>query len=139
MAPEPDAGSAESTDDAALRADIRRLGDLLGATLVRQEGQPLLDLVEEVRAGVRTDPSAAAERLAGLDVPTGIRLARAFSTYFHLANITEQTHRARTLRRQRAEKGGWLQQAARLIAEREVPQAEIAAAARRLAVRPVFT
>ncbi|MGH3738032.1 MAG: phosphoenolpyruvate carboxylase [Micromonosporaceae bacterium] len=131
--------SAESTDDAALRADIRRLGELLGQTLVRQEGQPLLDLVEEVRAGVRTDPQSTEERLGGLDVPTQIKLARAFSTYFHLANVTEQVHRARTLRRQRATAGGWLQRAATLITERGVPQQEIAAAARRLAVRPVFT
>src|SRR5690606_366458 len=35
--------------------------------------------------------------------------------------------------------GGWLDQAAKLIAERGVPADEIAAAARRLAVRPVFT
>ncbi|MFF5174419.1 phosphoenolpyruvate carboxylase [Micromonospora sp. NPDC000089] len=125
--------------DAALRADIRRLGTLLGQTLARQEGRPLLDLVEEIRAQVRADAPAAAQRLGGLDVTTGTKLARAFSTYFHLANITEQVHRARDLRRRRATDGGWLDQAAKMIAERGVPAEEIAAAARRLAVRPVFT
>ncbi|MEH1054726.1 phosphoenolpyruvate carboxylase [Micromonospora sp. CPCC 206171] len=125
--------------DAALRADIRRLGTLLGQTLARQEGRPLLDLVEEIRAQVRSDAPAAAQRLGGLDVTTGTKLARAFSTYFHLANITEQVHRARDLRRRRAAHGGWLDQAAKMIAERGVPAEEIAAAARRLAVRPVFT
>jgi phosphoenolpyruvate carboxylase len=130
---------ADPGPDAALRADIRRLGNLLGQTLARQEGQPLLDLVEEVRALVRTGPDQAVARLAGLDVATGTKLARAFSTYFHLANITEQVHRARDLRRRRAAEGGWLERAARLIAERGVPAPEIAAAARRLAVRPVFT
>ncbi|WP_027341695.1 phosphoenolpyruvate carboxylase [Hamadaea tsunoensis] len=129
----------DAPEHAALRADIRRLGTLLGQTLARQEGQGLLDLVEEVRALVRADPESAAMKLAALDVSTGTKLARAFSTYFHLANVTEQVHRARDLRRLRARDGGWLDQAGRLIAERQVPTAEIAAAARRLAVRPVFT
>src|SRR3954452_6121474 len=142
-------GSAPVTDphghidpdgpDAALRADIRRIGRLLGQTLARQEGRPLLDLVEEVRALVRQDAPAAADRLSALDVTTGTKLARAFSTYFHLANITEQVHRARDLRRRRARDGGWLDQAAKRIAERGVPADEVAAAARRLAVRPVLT
>ncbi|HLV58819.1 MAG TPA: phosphoenolpyruvate carboxylase [Natronosporangium sp.] len=127
------------TTDAALRSDIRRLGNLLGQTLVRQEGRPLLDLVEEVRHLVRTDPERAAARLAAVEVPTATLLARAFSTYFHLANITEQVHRARELRRRRAAEGGWLERAAALIAERGVAAAEVAAVARRLAVRPVFT
>ncbi|HEY0698099.1 MAG TPA: phosphoenolpyruvate carboxylase, partial [Micromonospora sp.] len=39
----------------------------------------------------------------------------------------------------RASQGGWLDQAATVIAERGVPADEIASAARRLAVRPVFT
>jgi phosphoenolpyruvate carboxylase len=125
--------------DAALRADIRRLGTLLGQTLARQEGPPLLDLVEEIRALVRSEPEAAALRLGNMDVSTGTKLARAFSTYFHLANITEQVHRAREMRRRRATQGGWLDQAAKMIAERGVPADEIAAAGRRLAVRPVFT
>src|SRR6266511_1705994 len=125
--------------DAPLRADIRRVGILLGKTLVRQEGQALLALVEEIRAQVRADPAAAAARLSEVDVVTGTKLARAFSTYFHLANIIEQVHRARELRRKRAERGGWLDGATRLIAERGVPADEIAAAAGRLAIRPVFT
>jgi phosphoenolpyruvate carboxylase len=129
----------EGGPDAALRADIRRIGKLLGQTLARQEGPPLLDLVEEIRALVRQDARAAADRLAAMDVTTGTQLARAFSTYFHLANITEQVHRARDLRRRRARDGGWLDQAAKRIAEKGVPADEIAAAARRLAVRPVFT
>jgi len=81
--------------DADLRADIRRLGVLLGKTLSRQEGRDLLELVEEVRALVRTDGAAAARRLASVDLATATLLARAFSTYFHLANITEQVHRPR--------------------------------------------
>ncbi|HEX9992920.1 MAG TPA: phosphoenolpyruvate carboxylase, partial [Acidimicrobiales bacterium] len=59
-----------AADDAALRADVRRLGALLGETLQRQEGEELFDLVEEVRALVRTDSGAAAARLSALDVAT---------------------------------------------------------------------
>ncbi|MCW2642315.1 MAG: phosphoenolpyruvate carboxylase [Dactylosporangium sp.] len=138
---QPEGGDTPRTDeaDAALRADIRRLGTLLGQSLVRQDGQDLLNLIEEVRALVRSDPAAAVERLAGLDLATGTQLARAFSTYFHLANITEQVHRARELRRIRAREGGWLERAAKLIADRGVGSREIGTIAGRLAVRPVFT
>ncbi|MGC9666718.1 phosphoenolpyruvate carboxylase [Planosporangium sp. 12N6] len=139
-APSQDADTPQTDEaDAALRADIRRLGTLLGQSLVRQDGQDLLDLVEEVRALVRSDPEAAAERLAGLDLTTGTQLARAFSTYFHLANVTEQVHRARELRRIRVREGGWLDRAAKLIADRGVGAREIGTIAGRLAVRPVFT
>ncbi|MFF4062367.1 phosphoenolpyruvate carboxylase, partial [Streptomyces sp. NPDC001708] len=51
--------SATSTSS-ELRADIRRLGDLLGETLVRQEGPELLELVEKVRRLTREDGEAAA-------------------------------------------------------------------------------
>ena len=70
---------------------------------------------------------------------TAARLVRAFDTYFHLANVVEQVHRGRELRRRRAEDGGWLDRAAALLAGRDVSQAELERVATRLEVRPVFT
>lgn len=136
-------GSVASDDanqaDHALRADIRRMGNLLGETLVRQEGPDLLELVEKVRAAARSDASAAADALSGTDIPTAIRLVRAFATYFQLANITEQAHRGRDLRRRRASQGGWLEGAAQRIKARGLTSEEIASGAEHLAIRPVFT
>src|SRR6478735_3348566 len=91
---------------AALRADIRRLSTLLGQTIARQEGQATLDLIEEVRLLVREDPAAAATLLAAQDIDAATVLTRAFGDYFHLANVTEQVHRARELDRRRATDGG---------------------------------
>ena len=92
--PVPVPESLPDGEQAALRADIRRLGNLLGEALVRQEGQDLYDLVEEVRRLTREDGDRAAALLADIDVAIGIRLVRAFAMYFHLANVTEQVHRA---------------------------------------------
>lgn len=125
--------------DAALRADIRRLGRLLGDSLVRQVGPDLLELVESVRRAARSDPAAAAATVADVDPVMAGHLVRAFSTFFHLANIAEQVHRGRALRRLRAADGGALAETARRIAARGVDAPEVAAHARRLAVRPVFT
>jgi phosphoenolpyruvate carboxylase len=75
------------------------LGAQLGDTLTRLEGQELLDLVELVRAAAKParaaaeDAPAALKDLTGLDVGTATLLVRAFSTYFHLANIAEQVNR----------------------------------------------
>jgi phosphoenolpyruvate carboxylase len=127
----------------SLRADIRRLGDHLGEALVRQEGAHLLDLVEDVRHLVRVDPAAAASRLESVDLGTSIRLSRAFSTYFHLANVTEQVHRARALSAAREAKGGRLSQVAghiELAIETGVLSVDdVRASAGRIAARPVFT
>ena len=57
-----------AADDAALRSDVRRLGDLLGQTLVRQEGPELLALVEEVRKAVREGSGALSNNLFGANV-----------------------------------------------------------------------
>ena len=87
--------------DEELRQDIRRLGNQLGEALVRQHGQELLDLVERVRAlgkSARRGGSADAteelnELLSNLATRDVIPLVRAFTTYFYLANVSEQVHR----------------------------------------------
>ena len=124
------------TED-ALRADIRQLTTMLGDTLVRTEGQHLLDLVEQVRGQAKG--GGLDDLPAELDLATTIRLVRAFTTYFHLANVTEQVHRGRELVRQRHEQGGWLERAVGRITEAGVSAQELLADVSRLAVRPVLT
>ena len=128
-----------SSDGAELRADVRRLGDLLGETIARQEGQSLLDLVEQVRQAVREDSPAGANLLAKVDVDDSIRLVRAFNAYFHLANVAEQVHRARTLANERVNGESWLQRASNRIAEQKISRDELARSVASLSVRPVFT
>ena len=137
-------GEATVSDSAqvALRADVRRLGNLLGESLVRQEGQELLDLVEQVRRLSRGDSGGdgdLAALLEDVDVETAARLVRAFGTYFHLANVTEQVHRAREMRAERVGKGGWLAQTTERIRASGLDAAEVSALVARIAVRPVFT
>ncbi len=112
---------------------------LLGHTLVRQEGQELLDLVEQVRSAVRADRAVAVGLLGEVDAETATKLVRAFTTYFHLANVAEQVHRGRELGAVRVREGGWIAQAVDRIAEAGIPPAELAGEVGRLAVRPVFT
>jgi phosphoenolpyruvate carboxylase len=126
-----------SESGSPLRADIRRLGDLLGETLVRQDGPELLELVERVRALTRSDGEAAAELLGETDLATAAKLVRAFSTYFHLANVTEQVHRGRELRERRAAEGGALTRTADML--KDADTAHLRQTVANLGVRPVFT
>jgi phosphoenolpyruvate carboxylase len=131
--------------DEALRADVRRLGDLLGQTLVRQEGQDLLDLVESVRKAVRE--GSGSEVLKDLSVEDSIQLVRAFSTYFHLANVAEQVNRVRIIAAAREENGSWISRAVDKISaaqKAQIPghqftQEDLEQWISELNVRPVFT
>ena len=132
-------------DDAGLRGDVRRLADLLGQTLVRQEGPELLELVEAVRKSVRK--GSGEEVLANISDEESVQLARAFSTYFNLANVAEQIHRARVLSHARATGGSWLVRAVDRIEEalseqtpgHQLNKEEITRWVSEMSVRPVFT
>ena len=116
---------ALSAIDPELRSDVRRVSTLLGESLVRQGGQRLLDLVEQVRVQVKqarteSSPDAAAaarDTLTGLDLDDATALVRAFATYFQLANTAEQVHRVRSIDAAEAD-SGWLERAvAAIVAE----------------------
>ena len=131
-----------ATDDLELRSDVRRLGDLLGQSLVRQESPELLALVERVRKAVREGNGAAS--LEDLTNNEEIQLVRAFSTYFHLANVAEQVHRAKELAAERAEGGSWLSRAVDRIIDVQTQTQEfsfddVQKWINEFSVRPVFT
>lgn len=118
MSAESQLRQLQMQDDASLRGDVRALGELLGHSLIRQEGQSLFDLVEKVRAAVRSGKGES--ELEGVSVEEAVQLVRAFSTYFHLANVAEQVHRSRVLAKEREASGSWIAQAVdKIIAVKE--------------------
>ena len=139
------AKSLIASDDATLRADVRHLGDLLGQSLVRQEGPELLELVESVRKSVRE--GGGLELLEKLSVEDSVQLVRALSTYFNLANVAEQVHRSRVLAEVRAQGGSWITRAidkiedaiANPVAGHEISHEDLVKWISELDVRPVFT
>ena len=134
-----------ASDDATLRADVRHLGDLLGQSLVRQEGPELLELVESVRKSVRE--GGGVEILEELSVDDSVQLVRAFSTYFNLANVAEQVHRSRVLAEVRHEGGSWITRAIDKFEDainhpvkgHEISHEDLVKWIDELDVRPVFT
>ena len=140
-----DSAAAIGNDGAGLRADVRKLGDLLGESLVRQEGQELLELVEAVRKAVKD--GGGDELLSTLSIEQSVQLVRAFSTYFNLANVAEQVHRARVLSDARAQGGSWMAKAVDKIAAaqsakvpgHEFSTEDVKSWVNELMVRPVFT
>jgi len=135
--------------DAPLRANVRLLGEILGTVIAEQEGQDVLRLEERIRLlarlGRRGDAGssrALAETIAALDVETQTVVLRAFTMYFHLANIAEQHHRIR--RRHALEAEGTmlresLDEAVAQLEGEGVGEAELREAAGRVSVELVLT
>ncbi|GAB4354517.1 MAG: phosphoenolpyruvate carboxylase [Gammaproteobacteria bacterium] len=87
---------------AALREDIRLLGELLGETLIEQAGRELFDKVEAVRQQSKAlheaaeyDRTPLRDLVAELTPEEVLDVARAFTQFLNLSNIAEQTHGAR--------------------------------------------
>ncbi|MBP2704713.1 phosphoenolpyruvate carboxylase [Microbispora sp. RL4-1S] len=94
---------AEMPDE--LRADVRLLGGLLGQVIAEHGGADLLADVERLRKAViaarrgETTADEVAGMVAGWPLDRAVQIARAFTCYFHLANLAEEHFRVRVLRR----------------------------------------
>jgi len=112
--------TGRSEKDAALRHDIRMLGEALGHAIQQHGGTSVFETVERLRRTCKRLRSCAealphaseaeaiqlqAEIAAldqeilrivdGCDLDTSIDVIRAFTVYFHLVNTAEQHHRTR--------------------------------------------
>ncbi|MGB0190386.1 MAG: phosphoenolpyruvate carboxylase, partial [Nocardioides sp.] len=87
-------GVSSDEQHASLRASVRQLGRLLGEAISRHQGPETLALVEQVRELSRDpDDGDLHALLSEQDDATAVTLARAFTAYFQLVNVTEQLHR----------------------------------------------
>lgn len=137
----------------ALSGQIHLLGDLLGQTIIEQEGRGLFDLVEEIRALAklgRAGDAAASERLLALLTDLPLDQARvvikAFATYFQLVNLAEEQQRVRVLRQRRRaayERGTPMDEtiaaAVERLKEEGLSAGEVRALLKKLCIMPVFT
>ena len=98
----------------------------------------MLDLVERVRTLARRPGEELATVLRDVAPVDAIRLVRAFTLYFHLANATEQVHRIEELNQRTADAGRVTDTVARLLAGGHDVET-IAGAVARTELRPVFT
>lgn len=90
-----------------LRFWIRTLGNLLGETIIEQEGRGIYDQEEEIRAqakawraGDRQAQGTITRLVSSLveDLPYTLAVLKAFSTYFQLVNLAEERQRVNILR-----------------------------------------
>jgi phosphoenolpyruvate carboxylase len=83
----------------SLRGNVSFLGRLLGDTIAAAEGQPFLDLVEQIRRLSKSAREGSAQArdelqavLQNLHNEQLVPVARAFSQFLNLANIADQHH-----------------------------------------------
>jgi phosphoenolpyruvate carboxylase len=148
--PAAEAALTTSSDDVALRDDIRLLGRLLGEVVRLHDGAAVYEAVEEIRQiatrfrrqGDPADARALEARLRKLPRDAATSVVRAFSYFSHLANIAEDQQQVRELRRLRhagrAARGA-LEDSLRLLAERGTGAAAVRALLARACLMPVLT
>jgi phosphoenolpyruvate carboxylase len=96
-----------------MRRDVRLLGDILGEVIRHSAGDELLGDVERLRhaviearhnerggAALEADPAGdeIVKLVGSWSLEAAEQVARAFTVYFHLANLAEEHQRIRNLR-----------------------------------------
>ncbi|MEH6650783.1 MAG: phosphoenolpyruvate carboxylase [Motiliproteus sp.] len=86
---------------APLREDVRLFGNLLGQSISRDQGQPFLDKLEQIRQLSKAarrgevDIEELVQALQQLEESELVPIARAFGQFLNLANLAEEYHRVR--------------------------------------------
>lgn len=151
--PDAVAGWEREARNQPLRADVRFLGDLLGAILQEQAGAAVFETEEALRRGFKALRAGAegpelkeylVALVEGLDTPTAAQVLRAFALYFQLVNLAEQHHRVRRVRAYEHEDEarpapGSLQAVVRRLAAAGVSAQAVRELLDRLVIAPVFT
>lgn len=142
------------TDDKALRARVKLLGTLLGNILREQEGDDVLSAVETLRKGYinlrKNDTPANRRRLnlliESLSSEKLVHIVRAFSTYFSLTNLAEESYqhhqRRKQLRQVRNNGGLWFgsfDATLRELRDQGIGTAQLQTLLNQLAYIPVIT
>jgi len=134
-----------------LRDDIRYVGRLLGDTLRDLEGDAIFDLIEQVRSlsirfhrdGDKASETELKKLLASIDTAGTVRVARAFSFFYQLANIAEDVHLNRRYRQMRKSKApredGDFELALERIREAGIEAKKVVDALNSMLTAPVFT
>jgi phosphoenolpyruvate carboxylase len=138
-----------------LSANIHLLGDLLGQTIVEQEGHDILELEEQIRSlakSWRGGDAAAGEQIKAMipalvdDLPKALAVLKAFTTYFQLVNLAEDEQRTRVLRQRTADAQSsgvpgreTIEEAISRLKQEGVTADEMRAIIGNLFIRPVLT
>jgi phosphoenolpyruvate carboxylase len=138
-----------------LSTEIRKLGRILGEIIVKLEGKAIFDLEEKIRLlakSSRAGDAKAESELGGvvknLTASEASRMAMAFTVYFELVNLAEETHRVRLLRQRRraqytnanaAPMRESIGAALRELKEKNVPAETVQKLLEKLSIELVFT
>src|SRR4051794_4306055 len=126
-----------------LRHDVRLLGKLLGQVIAEQGGEDLLADVERLRKAViaarrgEVTGDEITAMVAQWEIDRAVQIARAFTCYFHLANLAEEHYRIRILRERDTE--GRVERESLAQAVHELGHERVAELVEGLELHPVLT
>ncbi|MET8005749.1 phosphoenolpyruvate carboxylase [Nonomuraea glycinis] len=126
-----------------LRRDVRLLGKMLGQVIAEQGGDDLLADVERLRKAViaarrgEVSSDEIAAMAADWEIDRAVEIARAFTCYFHLANLAEEHYRIRILRER--DTGDHVLRESLAEAVHELGQERVAELVEGLELHPVLT
>ncbi|MBT2224553.1 phosphoenolpyruvate carboxylase [Nonomuraea sp. NEAU-A123] len=126
-----------------LRQDVRLLGKLLGQVIAEQGGEDLLADVERLRKAViaarrgEVTGDEITAMVAAWEIDRAVQIARAFTCYFHLANLAEEHYRIRILRERDAE--GRVERESLAQAVQELGDERVTELVKGLELHPVLT